>query len=51
MAGDSQQAKENIQANQREQEATRRKSTGGRWMPAGDRQQARERERENGQAR
>ena len=31
----------NRQANQREQEASRRKTAGGRWMRAGDSQQAR----------
>ena len=40
-AGDSEQARENRQANQREQESIRRKSAGGRRMPAGDSQQAR----------
>ena len=41
--GGSQQAT----ASRREQEASRRKSAGGRWMPAGDSQQARENRQAN----
>ena len=53
-AGDSQQAGERTEklarggsqqatASRREQEASRRKSAGGRWMTAGDSEEARER--------